>query len=53
MVQVNGTIKHVGGKCLDRADVKIKGSVIIKPCSGADSQKWEFEHYLAAPAVER
>ena len=39
---------HVSGNCLDRADIKNGGHVIIKPCTGADSQKWEFEHYLTA-----
>ena len=47
-VQATGTIVHSSNLCLDRADIKSGGSIIIKPCTGADSQKWEFEHYLAA-----
>ena len=50
-VQATGTIKHISGMCLDRADVKMGGSVLVNPCSGADSQKWEFEHYLT-PKVQ-
>lgn len=41
-----GAIIHSSGLCLDRAEVKSGGDVIINPCSGSDSQKWEFEHYL-------
>lgn len=46
--QVSGTIVHSSKLCLDRADIKSGGSVVVKPCSGADSQKWEFEHYISA-----
>ncbi|XP_041367869.1 probable N-acetylgalactosaminyltransferase 9 [Gigantopelta aegis] len=43
----SGETKHVSsGKCLDRADIKSGGFVVVKACSGADSQKWAFEHYL-------
>jgi len=38
---------HASGLCLDRADIKSGGNVVVKTCSGADSQKWEFEHYLS------
>jgi len=41
------TIVHVPSKlCLDKADIKNGGDVIVKKCTGADSQKWEFENYL-------
>ena len=45
--QESGETKHIkSGMCLDRVDVKSGGFVVVKTCSGADSQKWAFEHYL-------
>jgi len=55
LFQTNGTIVHGSGLCLDRADIKSGGNVIVKRCSGADSQKWEFQNYLSvnqSPSVE-
>jgi polypeptide N-acetylgalactosaminyltransferase len=46
--RTSGTIIHTTSNyCLDRADIKSGGNVIINPCTGADSQIWEFEHYLS------
>lgn len=46
-----GTMTHTASRlCLDRADIKSGGSVVVNPCSGADSQKWEFEHYYDSGA---
>jgi len=46
-VQTTGSIIHSTSKlCLDRADIKSNGDVILAKCSGSDSQRWEFEHYL-------
>lgn len=40
------TLIHSSGLCLDRAEIKSSGYVIVNPCTGSDSQKWEFENYL-------
>ena len=37
---------HASGLCLDTADVKAGERVVINPCTGADTQKWEFEKYF-------
>ena len=45
--QTSGTIIHTGsGKCLDVADQKSGGYVVVKDCDKSDTQKWTFEHYL-------
>lgn len=42
-----GTIIHESsGKCLDTADVKSGGSIVVSKCIGSGTQKWEFEHYV-------
>lgn len=42
-----GTIVHVGsGRCLDVAGEKSGGFIHVRDCSSADSQKWNFQHYL-------
>lgn len=41
-----GTIIHSSSLCLDRAEIKSGGDVVINKCTGADSQKWELENYL-------
>ncbi|XP_064614409.1 probable N-acetylgalactosaminyltransferase 9 isoform X1 [Liolophura sinensis] len=45
--KIDGTVKHENGLCLDRADQKSGGFVLLKTCSpNSPSQKWAFEHYL-------
>ena len=45
--QTSGTITHVGsGKCLDVANEKSGGHIVVKDCDKSDTQKWTFEHYL-------
>ncbi|XP_055346582.1 LOW QUALITY PROTEIN: probable N-acetylgalactosaminyltransferase 9 [Paramacrobiotus metropolitanus] len=41
-----GEMKHPAtGLCLDVEGVSNAGDVVVKKCSGSDTQKWTFDHY--------
>ena len=52
-LQDTGAIVHASGLCLDKGDQGNGGEVTVEACTGAGSQKWEFEHYLDLWLKER